>query len=82
LNEPVIGYLSNSPTPSSTDLYERSRDETRDGATCHGLSNSSISRPFPKVVAGEEVMKESLGSWANNGENTEELVERMFVLLR
>lgn len=45
------------------------------------MSNSPLTQPYPKVQSGEERMAESLIEWAQNGEDEDELVERMMVLL-
>jgi uncharacterized protein with NRDE domain len=45
------------------------------------MSNSPLTQPYPKVQSGEERMAESLTEWSQNGEDENQLVERMMDLL-
>ncbi|KAK4686918.1 hypothetical protein P7C73_g3192, partial [Tremellales sp. Uapishka_1] len=85
-----IGYLSNRPRPAKTltDLWPSSRPASPVGGAkgakvgqCFGLSNSPMTRPWPKVVEGEEAMRMTLDEWADKLETEDELVERMMTLL-
>ncbi|EIW73109.1 hypothetical protein TREMEDRAFT_42185 [Tremella mesenterica DSM 1558] len=85
---PEIGYLSNRPKPIYVDLslpsspiIENTDKKIEIKTICHGLSNSPLKEPWPKVIFGEERMAQSLTQWEENEEDEDKLIERMFDIL-
>jgi uncharacterized protein with NRDE domain len=70
-----VAHVSNRPEVRAEILDNESR-----GA--HGVSNTPIEKPWPKVVDGEKGMGETLAEWRDAGEGEDELVQRLFRLLR
>ncbi|WWD18205.1 hypothetical protein CI109_102655 [Kwoniella shandongensis] len=93
--EAEVGYLTNRPKPSFTELRVPDSTSTSasgaDGASqpvgitaqCFGISNSPMYEPWPKVIEGEKRMAQTLKEWADvDGRGDEKaLVERMFGVL-
>ena len=75
------------PTPLTTSNGDSEGDENKRPkfgtkvGMCFGLSNSSISQPWPKVNAGESAMAKSLKQWTESGGDDDNLVERMMKIL-
>jgi uncharacterized protein with NRDE domain len=82
--EPELLCLSNRPSPTLTDM----RTSPSQGGLgvgigrCHGLSNTPLSQPWPKVIEGERRMSESLRNWNQKDEGDKGLVERMMQILQ
>lgn len=87
-----VGYLSNRPGPTLMDVHSPSRvpaplpDEHGSKPVkvghCHGLSNTPLSAPWPKVSKGEVRMDQTLREWTEEGENEDALVERLMGMLQ
>jgi uncharacterized protein with NRDE domain len=75
-----VGYLTNRPQATYTDLSPGSSTSGGEGETC-GLSNSPMDKPFEKVEKGKGKMKDELNSWAEGKESEDSLIERMMDLL-
>lgn len=73
-NDTDVGYITNRPEPTQLDLHTRDRG-------CTGISNSPLAEPYPKVVQGEESMRNKLGEWDAKKGTDDELVESMMDLL-
>ncbi|ORX35446.1 NRDE protein-domain-containing protein [Kockovaella imperatae] len=73
------------PTPVARDRSETLSTPLKLKGTkvgmCFGLSNSSISQPWPKVSRGEAEMSQTLREWSERKEGEEELIKRMQDLL-
>ena len=79
-----IGYLSNRPAPTLTDIHPTS---TESGlgvhqARCYGLSNTPLAAPWPKVTDGERRMSVSIAQWREEGGADDALLERMMEILQ
>lgn len=90
--KPEVGYLSNRPGPTLMELHSPSRMSTplpeADGLSrkppveCHGMSNTPLAQPWPKVSQGEEFMAETLAQWTEGNETQDQLVERLMEMLQ
>lgn len=49
---------------------------------CHGLSNTPLSRPWPKVSKGEVNMDRTLREWTERKEGEDALIERLMGMLQ
>jgi len=73
--------LSNKPGPVLTESNHFLRFNLK-GLQVHGISNSPLAEPWPKVTQGERAMKQTLGEWAEAREDEGQMCERLFKLLR
>ncbi|WVR05578.1 hypothetical protein IAU60_002597 [Kwoniella sp. DSM 27419] len=86
--EPRMVHLSTAPDASIPDsrgdqhlTSPRECSPERHTVVCHGISNSPLDEPWPKVVHGRARMAATLADWQTKGEPESELIERMFILL-
>ena len=84
--ETEVGYLSNRPTPTLRDIHASSSyansDKTTGGRGGHGMSNTPLDQPWPKVIQGEEDMTKTLGEWRERNEDEDSLIERLMAMLQ
>ncbi|ORY23949.1 NRDE protein-domain-containing protein [Naematelia encephala] len=80
--QPEIGYLSNRPETTLVDINSPTTTTTITDTSIHGLSNSPLATPWPKVVEGEQRMKVALNEWTRSNQGENELLKRMLGILQ
>lgn len=70
-----VGHLSNRPKPTVARLDVRNSE-------IHGVSNTPINQPWPKVLSGNKRMGSELREWSGAQETEDGLIRRLMDLLR